>query len=60
MTAVRTPDLSIREHIEIAHAHAKRALDLAYSDEPQGLFVRLKLGRAQSILISLLTHSRLK
>lgn len=58
MTAV--PDLSFKEHIEMAHAHAQRALDLAYADEPQGLFTRLKIGHAQSILISLLTHNRLK
>jgi hypothetical protein len=60
MTAVRTPDLSIKEHIERAHAHTQKALDLAYADEPQGLFIRMKIGRAQSILISLLTQNRFK
>jgi hypothetical protein len=60
MTTVRTPDLSIKEHIEIAHAHTQRALDLAYGDEPQGYFIRTKIGRAQSILISLLIHNRFK
>lgn len=60
MDAVHTPDRSIKEHIEIAHAHTQRALDLAYSDEPQGLMTRMKIGRAQSILISLLTRNRFK
>jgi hypothetical protein len=60
MTTVRTPDLPIREHIELAHAHTQRALALAYGDEPQGYFVRAKIGRAQSILISLLTNNKLK
>jgi len=60
VTAVRTPDLSIKEHIEIAHAHTQRALDLAHADEPQGLFTRMKIARAQSILISLLTRNQLK
>lgn len=58
MTAV--PDLSFKEHIEMAHAHAQRALDLATADEPQSFSTRLRIGRAQAILISLLTHNRLK
>lgn len=60
MAKVDTPDLSIKEHIEIAHAHIQRALDLAYADEPQSLRTRINIGRAQSLLISLLTNNRLK
>jgi hypothetical protein len=56
----RTRDLSFREHVELAQSHAQRALDLAYADEPQSLYTRLKLGRAQSILISLLTQNRFR
>lgn len=58
MTSV--PDLSIREHIELAHAHAKRALDLAYADEPQDLFTRLKIARVRSMLFTLMTQIRSK
>lgn len=54
------PDLSIREHVALAERHAQRALDLAYADEPQPLRVRLALGRAQSLLISLITNGRLR
>jgi hypothetical protein len=60
MVEIRTPDLTIKKHIELAHAHTQRALDLAYGDEPQGLTTRMKIGRAQSILITLLTQNRLK
>lgn len=56
----RVPDLSIQEHVALAERHAQRALDLAYADEPQGIFVRRSLGRAQSILISLLVNGRLR
>lgn len=54
------PDLSIGEHVALAERHAQRALDLAYADEPQSLRVRLALGRAQSLLISLITNGRLR
>lgn len=56
----RTADLSIREHIELAESHAQRALRLAYGDERQTLWVRLTLGRAQSILMWLVTSGRLR
>lgn len=56
----RIHDLSIEEHIQEAERHAQRALDLAYGDEPQKLFVRIAIGRAQSILISLLANNKLK
>jgi hypothetical protein len=55
-SGVRTPDLNLVEHIEHAHAHAQRALDLAYADEPQKLRTRIQLGRVQAILIKMIVH----
>lgn len=44
-----------RIHLEKAHTHAQRALDMLYQgDGPRrGFFYRVALGRAQSILIGL-------
>jgi hypothetical protein len=56
----RVGDHSFREHVELAERHAQRALDLAYADEPQSFYTRIKLGRAQSLLISLLTQNRFR
>jgi hypothetical protein len=50
----------IEEHVRLAERHAQCALDLAYGWQPQSLRVRLALGRAQNLLISLLANQRLK
>lgn len=55
-----TGHLSIREYVEISENHAQKALDLAYGKEPQTFRVRRAIGRAQSILISLITNNRLR
>lgn len=57
---IAVKDLSIKEHVQVAENHAQRALDLAYGDEPQNFWVRRAIGRAQSILISLISNNRLK
>lgn len=57
---IAVEDFSIKGHVQIAERHAQRALDLAYKDEPQTFWVRRAIGRAQSILISLITNNRLR
>lgn len=53
-------DLSIKDHVAIAERHAQRAFDLSHGDEHQKFWVRIAIGRAQSILISLITNNKLK
>lgn len=53
-------ELTIKDHVRLAERHAQKALDLSYSTEPQNFFVRASLGRAQSILISLIANNRLR
>lgn len=57
---IATKDLSIREHVQLSENHAQRALDLSYEDEPQSFWVRRAIGRAQSILISLIVNGKLR
>jgi hypothetical protein len=52
--------MDIHDHIRIAHDHTSKALDLAYGDEHQSFWTRISIGRAQSILISLITNKKLK
>jgi hypothetical protein len=54
------PTLPIHEHVRLAERHANRALTLAYGDKPQPWRVRVAIGRAQSILISLISNGRLR
>jgi hypothetical protein len=61
MPGTRAEELTIKEHVFLAERHAQKALDLAYSEkEPQPFYVRVALGRAQSILISLITNKRIR
>jgi hypothetical protein len=53
-------DLDIKSHVRLAQMHANAAKDLAYGSQPQSMGVRRSLGKAQSILISLLTNNKLK
>lgn len=52
--------LPLADHVRIAQWHAQRALNLAYGDEPQPFRVRLAIGKAQSLLISLIANGRLR
>lgn len=66
MTKVKEPtepfpvDLDLRSHVQLAERHAKAAMDLAYGAQPQPYWVRTRLGKAQSILISLIANNKLK
>lgn len=55
-----TEKLTIQQHVELAHQHAQKALDLSYSGQPQNVWVRMALGRVQSILINLIVEKKLK
>jgi hypothetical protein len=55
-----TEKLTIQQHVELAHRHAQKALDLSYSGQPQNVWVRMALGRVQSILINLIVEKKLK
>jgi hypothetical protein len=57
---IAVEDFSIKGHVRKAERHAQRALNLAYGDEPQTFWVRKAIGKAQSILISLIVNNRLK
>lgn len=57
---IATRDLSIKEHVQVAENHTQKAFNLAHGDERQKLWVRMAIGRAQSILISLITNNRLR
>lgn len=54
---VAIPALSFTGHLMSAQMHAQRALDLAYDREPQKFWTRIHLGRAQSILMSLVMRN---
>lgn len=56
----RIPDLSLKEHIQIAERHLQRALSLAYNDEPQPYGVKVRLARAHSILTTFLAKDQLR
>lgn len=53
-------DLDIKSHVTLAHRHLKAAHDLAYGSQPQPFWVRTALGRAQSIIVSLLAKGKIK
>lgn len=53
-------DLDIKSHIKLAQLHLQAAHDLAYGSQPQPFWVRTQMGRAQSIIISLLVRGKIK
>lgn len=57
---IATKDFTIVEHIQLAERHAQKAFNLSYEDEPQSFWVRRAIGRAQSILISLIVNGKLR
>ena len=53
-------DLDLKSHIRLAQLHLQAAHDLAYGSQKQPFWVRTAIGRAQSIIISLLANNKLK
>lgn len=53
-------EVSLREHINLAERHTQAALRLAYKDKKQPYWIRLRIAKAQSILIALLVNQKLK
>lgn len=58
MTMDGLPNLSLREHLELAEGHTQKALNLAHHEEPQSVMFLVALGRAQAILLGLYSNVR--